>query len=215
MRRSIWFVTTAALLETASPAGAQERLDFRDDFMGQTLAPEFRVLNPDPNRMAMVDGEYALLLTHQDRKNVVSYNGELPSDYEVLIRFASVPEYDHQGVALEMGEGDLRISTGLYNGEYAGDTGFYFEKFIGEEELQIYLPMEMAEAKPFYMKLTKHGVEYTSEYSFDGASWSKIGTHVSVRPLLRPSFLAYIANGDAPESGVRIDSFEIIDQSAP
>jgi hypothetical protein len=200
----------------AAPAFAQQSLSFRDEFIGERLAPEFRVLNPDTNRMAMVDGEYVLLLTHVERKNIIVYNGQLPSDYYVNVRFASVPEYPFQGVALEMNEGDIRISSGFYYSEYDSETGFYFRKFIGAEESRIFVQMNSSDVKPFYIRKTKRGVEYDSDYSFDGASWSRIGTHVSVRPLLQPSFYAYISTGGtAPESGIRIDSFEIIDRSAP
>ena len=43
---------------------AEEDVIFRDDFMGTALAPEWEVTAKDPNRMALVDNEYLLLVTY-------------------------------------------------------------------------------------------------------------------------------------------------------
>jgi hypothetical protein len=210
MRGTAIIGTFAGLLVSSLFAHAQEPLDFRDEFVGEKLAPEFRLLNPDPDRIAMVDGEYILLVTHKDRKNVVEYTGRLPEAYSLTVRFATVPEYQAQGYGLFLTEADNRLSAGLYN--YCCLTPkFYFSKVLSGEESTITVDLE--EPRPVYLKITKSGVEYVAEYSFDGTTWMRIGTHVVVRPFVRAAFSAY--NGaDAPESPVRVDSFEIVDLTA-
>jgi hypothetical protein len=206
--------TVALALMMAVPALAQPSSSFRDDFVGESLAPEFRVLNPDPNRMAMVDGDYLLLVTHQDAKNVIAYSPQLPEDYEVIVRFQSVPAYTYQGAGLVLSEGDNSLSSGLYV-ECCSQYQFYATKTLKDESSRYEAVIPNENAKPFYLKVTKRGVEYDSEYSFDGTTWSQIGTHVAVKPFSQVRIQVYNRNDDAPESGIRVDSFEIVDRSAP
>lgn len=100
MRPILGFFATAMAVAWAGQAPAQEDLSFRDDFTGSKLAPEFRNLNPDPNRMALVEGDYLLLLTHKDKLNTIRYESTMPEDYEVIVRFSDVPKYVHQIISL-------------------------------------------------------------------------------------------------------------------
>jgi hypothetical protein len=211
-------MTLAALFLSLSSASAQEALGFRDEFTGDSLAPQFRVLNPDPNRMALVDGEYVLLLAHEDEKNVLTYVGELPDRYEIVVRFANVPEYNYQYANVYMSERDNGIASGVYLGAFCGpcptDPVFFFRKDLNGEFSNIDHKITMDDLKPFYLKISKDGVEYTSHFSYDGSHWTVIGTHVSVRPYQQPRVAVGVYGGTAPESPIRVDFFEIIDLSA-
>lgn len=212
--KPIFAVLAAAMtVAWACQAPAQEDLSFRDEFTGSKLAPEFRVLNPDPDRMAMVEGDYVLLLTHRDHKNGLSYTSPLPESYELVARFETFPTERYQGVQISLSEGnENRIILSMYitNRFGSDDRGFFFNKHLNGEWSNIWERYK-ANPKPFYMKLIKSGVEYTAQYSMDGSKWSTIGTHVSVRPYRFPTITAYIWNGEAPEGIIKVDSFEIVD----
>ena len=68
---------------------------------------------------------------------------------------------------------------------------------------------QLPKGKPLFLRLTKKGVEYTGYYSPDGATWSKVGTHVFINLKGRPYFVAYNSKKDVPESGIKFDYFEI------
>ena len=199
----------------AGYASAQETLSFLDDFTGTSFSPEFRILNPDPNRMALVEGEYALLVTHRDEKNVLAYTGALPETFEATIRVESGPVHEHQGIELGMGDLDVGIAVGMYMPEacLGGCRGFFFDKYLDGETSTYWAETEDTQ-RPFFLRIAKSGVEYTGLYSFDGERWFAIGTHVSVRPYDRPAIKAYVWKGEAPESAIKVDRFEIVDSAS-
>ena len=133
MTRWVHFAVATALALLAGPAGGQESSGFRDDFVGDRLGPEFRLLNPDPDRMAMVDGDYVLLVAHKDVKNAIAYLGALPENFELTVRFASVPVYKFQGVGLLQGEGDNTLSAGLWVNPYDEPYMYFVKQLKGEE----------------------------------------------------------------------------------
>lgn len=213
MYRHLPLVAAAASVLGFSLSYAQEAREFREEFTGTALAPEFRVLNPDPNRMAFVDGEHLLLLTRRDPVNTLSYTADLPADYEIIVRFATVPEYEHQYAVVYVGPPDNRVAAGLYMPQWLGLHAyeFYFHKYLGEDQSPIVVEIQKREdLKPFYLKISKDGVEFDASYSYDAQNWSRIGSHVLVKPP-SPAFVEVgIWGGDAPESAIRLDSFEVV-----
>lgn len=212
------YILLGHLVLAASVAHAQEKLGFRDEFTGATLAPEFRIINADPDRMTLVEGEYVLVLTHKDYKNGLVYIGQLPADYQIIVRFASLPQYDYQGFDLMLGEGEHSLTFGLF---FPAETlkhkiyppFFYFDKHLGEEVSRLQMEVPHDELRPPFLRITKRGVEYDAAYSFDEVTWKQVGTHVAIRPYQRPTVRTYVGGGEAPESPIRIDSFEVIDTS--
>lgn len=201
-----------------SAAHAQEDLGFRDEFTGATLAPEFRVINADPDRMALVEGEYILVLTHKDYKNGLGYVGQLPADYQIVVRFASLPQYEFQGFELMLGEGEHSLMFGLFFPDSSTESTsyppfFYFDKHLGGEISRFQVKVPREELRPPFLRITKRGVEYDAAYSFDEVTWKQVGTHVAIRPYQRPTIRTYVGDGEAPESPIRIDSFELVDTS--
>ena len=67
--RPIFAILTAAMtVAWAGQASAQDDLSFRDEFTGSKLAPEFRVLNPDPIGWRLLRVTISCYLTHADRQ---------------------------------------------------------------------------------------------------------------------------------------------------
>jgi hypothetical protein len=74
-RRAAVAVSLLTMLSAASPnsrvsAQAPETKDFRDDFAGTSLRPEWTIVNNDANRWSLVDNDY-LLLVLKDEKQIL------------------------------------------------------------------------------------------------------------------------------------------------
>jgi hypothetical protein len=82
-----WLSVLPITVSSSSPAAAQaqETKDFRDDFAGTSLRPEWTIINQDANRWAFVDNDY-LLLVLKDEKNKFCYKRPVPDQYEFLIK---------------------------------------------------------------------------------------------------------------------------------
>ena len=157
--------------------------------------------------MALVDGDYLAL----------NYVGEMPMDYQLLARFATVPPNDNQGAEIRISSGDSFLSAGLYANLGGGWNRyeFYFNKHLGEEFSGFRVNIDPNEIKPFYIRITKDGFEYDADYSYNGINWDKIGAHLVTRSSSTPSAGVYTWGGDAPEkSKFDFNSFEIVDLTA-
>ena len=202
------------LINLAVPTGdvnAAESVIFRDDFMGKALSPEWNISAKDPNRMALVDNEYLLLVTYgpgASAKNRMIYNGDLPENYEIILKITATPERHFQGVSLGILQDDKNNLANYFfiNNIYVANV--YFGKNL-KGEWSEYKSSELPKGKPLFLKLTKKGIEYTGAYSPDGASWSEVGTHVFLNLKGKPYFIVYNSERKVPESGIRIDYFEI------
>ncbi|NOD33512.1 MULTISPECIES: hypothetical protein [unclassified Ruegeria] len=214
MTTTTQFISTATLsllICLSSPVGmAQEKREFFDDFQGQTLSPAFRVLNPDRQRMALTQDEFLLLVAHKDKKNVIEYNGLLPENYVVTIRLAGTPSERQQGVQIRIGDASNNVRVGVYVDYYKSLYQFTNKTLDNEDAKEISIRDDGLLGEPLYLKFTKTDVEFEGASSPDGVQWSSLGKQVLIDPSAKVNFEVY-GWGDAPESPIKIDSFEIVD----
>lgn len=193
-------------------AGAEDNIVFRDDFVGKSLRPEWEIKAKDSNRMTLVDNEYLLLVTYGPRnsaKNRMIYRGELPENYEITLKIETTPELAFQGTSLGLAadsKNHLVLSYYINNITIANS---YFGKNLIGEWSEYKNDNQIPRGKSLFLKIEKKGIEYTGFFSLDGASWTKVGTHVFLNLKGNPEFLAYNTKKKIPESGIRIDYFEI------
>ncbi len=204
--RALLFV--GLFLLPLSAASAQEDLNFYEEFQGTSLNPAFRVLNPDPQRMAMVHGEQVLLVTSKETKNIIQYEKPLPENYAVTVRIAQPPQNPEQWAHIQVGSGTSNVRVGMYVDGWK-DLYFSTNKTLDGEEVSV-LREKNSEllGKPVYLRLTKIGVEFEGGMSADGVQWTSLGKQVLIDPNAKISFAAG-GWGDAAESPVNFDSFEI------
>ena len=191
---------------------AEEGAIFRDDFMGKALRPEWDIKAKDPNRMAQVDNEYLLLVTYgpsKSAKNEMIYKGELPESYEIILKIEATPELKFQGISLGISQDDKNYMANYFFINNINLAKVYFGKNLKGEWSVYESKSVLPKGKPLFLKLTKKGIEYTGSYSPDGASWSDVGTHVFLNLKGRPYFMVYNSEKNVPETGIRIDYFEI------
>lgn len=204
---SFAIVNFAALIRTALADG---EVVFRDDFMGKSLRPEWKISVNDPNRMGLIDNEYLLLVTYgPSAKNRMVYKEEMPENYEITLKIQTTSELSHQASFLGV-RGDSKNSLWVY---YLIDAGGYQKVIFGKnlvgEWSEYSRNINFSRGKSLYLRLAKKGIEYTGYHSLDGATWSKIGTHVFLNLKGKPEFLVRNEKKGVAESGIRIDYFEI------
>ncbi len=204
------FIATLSLLVGVplSTAIAQENLSFFDDFQGTQLNPAFRVLNPDKQRMALTQGEFLLLVTHQDRKNVIEYTSALPENYEVTIRLFEPPTHREQAAQLRIGSDANNVRVGAYQTQ-ASNLYLYTDKTLdGVDSNSIQNKDNSLVGEPLYLRFSKIDVEFEGAFSLDGLQWKTLGKQVLIDPNAKV-YLEVSGWGEAPESPIKIDSFEV------
>ena len=222
LRHSAWLsALLLACIAAVGVATSQQApdLDFRDDFTGTTLNPRWKLLKADDDRWTLVDGDYFMSVTTHEGTNVMEYTGDLPNDYEVIVKVQTPPQQHNQVVRLSLWKDDENLVEVGYYSSYHGcvgcrnvDTEVYLQKVLRGEQSNIYKSVSRhAEDAPLFLKLSKTGVEYTGAYSSDGTAWLEVGSHVLLSPEVKPHFDAYnyYGHGTPPESGIRFDFFEI------
>jgi hypothetical protein len=211
---SILSLATTAVLLAPSVAGAQEEVNFFDEFQGSSLNPVFRVLNPDRRRMALTQGEFLLIVIDETGKNVIEYSGELPEDYSVTVRVDEPPRYAKQAFEIFVGPLESSVRAGAYlnvdcsNCPLRGPYFFSTKYLDGEQAPSVQYEDTALRGEPFYLRLDKRGVEFEGFLSSDGVKWTSLGRQVLIDPTAKVHFHAH-AWEDAPETPVKIDSFEI------
>jgi hypothetical protein len=184
------------------------------------LNPKWKIISPDKNRWTLADNEYFLIITAKKGTNVLQFNGELPTDYEVIVKVHTPPQYNGQVVRLLLLKDDGNdVHIGYYallqgRSEYR-DSEVYFAKTLRGESSPIYKKVDrLSQDARLYLKLIKRGIDYTGAYSTDGLTWFHIGTHVFLDLDGKPAIEAYnspvhIYSEKPPESGIRFDYVEI------
>lgn len=191
-----------------STVTAQENPSFFDDFQGTQLNPAFRVLNPDKQRMALTQGEFLLLVTHQDKKNVIGYTSALPENYEVTIRLDEPPKHKEQAAQIRIGSAANNVRVGIYLNDYSYFYLYTNKTLDSENSKAIQVRDDSLIGEPLYLRFTKIDVEFEGAFSLDGVQWKTLGKQVLIDPSAKVNFEVY-GWGEAPESPIKIDSFEV------
>ena len=190
-------IGTAATAQEATPA----HFYFREDFTGEAISPELEILNRDPERMALVEGEHLLVVTHREIRNVVSYDGPLPENFSVVVRFEDAPPRNYQYVGVDVGEEGRAVSI-LFGGDYC-----HFVKELGEEKSRYESYASLS--APIYLTLVKSGIKISGSCSNSPTGSEPIGEHVVIGLTGPVRVRAYNSEANAPESPIRIDWIEI------
>lgn len=211
MTPTIFRHACAGLIATALSAlvaAAQSERNFYDDFQGTALNPAFRVLNPDRQRMALTRGEYLLLVTHPETKNIIQYTAALPEDYAVTVRIAQPPENPQQSAQILVGDTTNNVRVGMYIDEWQHLFFGTAKTLDGENAGALDQKDDSLRGEPVYLRFVKVGVEYEGHVSADGVKWTSLGKQVLIDPGAPVSLQVY-SWGDGAESPVNLDSFEI------
>jgi hypothetical protein len=191
----------------------KENSVFRDEFTGTSLRPEWKIDNEDKNRWALVDNDYLLLITNYNKdlvRNVFFYTGELPQDYELIIKLRAGLQH-RSGYRGQYNFAQMRIERDIKNSLHLsvnGEQKAVFSKILEGERSSIEQEIGQISGN-IYLQIVKQGTDYTAFYSLDGKSWSKIGTQFFINLNGKAAFLAANSSENIMETGVRIDYFEV------
>jgi hypothetical protein len=199
---------------TISSAQQQSNVIFRDDFIGKTLNPKWQIVGPDKDRWTLVENEYFLIVTAKKGANVLQFKGELPDDYEIIVKVQTPPQYEHQVVRLLSVRDDANNVRISYQ-----NLKIRFYKTLRGETSEISRDIgKLSQDAQLYLKLIKRGFEYTGAYGTDGSTWFNIGTHIffnldgklAIEAYNAPPTMLSLSGSTSPiESGIRFDYFEI------
>jgi hypothetical protein len=195
-------------------------IEFRDDFIGKSLNPKWQIIAPDKDRWTLIDNQYLMIVTAKKGMNAMQFNGVLPDNYEVILKIQTPPQNDNQIVSLSLSRDDSNNVRIAYYPEVR-DLGAHAasrpEVNFSKTLKGVYSPIpksitKLSQEMPLYLKLSKHGVEYSGAYSTDASRWTNIGSHVFIDLNGKPTFEAYnwpTTWSNPPESGIRFDYFEL------
>ncbi len=189
-----WLITLPFTVSSSSPAAAQapETKDFRDDFAGTSLRPEWTIVDQDKNRWALVDSDY-LLLVLKDEKNKFCYKGAVPDRYEFIVKvfvtqrlgsdymenaggigpkweffYVSIDNAKNEGLKLLISSMDMiKKETLVFRKTVGGDRADQSKQEDPYSE----------DEREYYLRIVKTGIEYIGYISHDGTSWTEVGKH--------------------------------------
>ena len=145
-------------------SSAQDDLSFRDEFTGSKLAPEFRVVNPDPNRMALSMGTTFFYLLMRITRMSWLYNGDLPKNMNSIdVQNHSLRAKNKAWVG--MTEGDNGIYAGLfYPSTLRHLSSIFFDKWLDGEVSSYKVDIPNGDiSSPFSQKIESKGVKYACQ----------------------------------------------------
>lgn len=90
---TLLIIVSVNTLSSVVSAQAPEK-NFRDDFAGASLRPEWDVFDQDIKRWELVDDDY-LILVIKDETNKFCYKYEVPDRYEFILKTLVTEDLDH------------------------------------------------------------------------------------------------------------------------
>lgn len=220
----------AIFIGTSDIALSQEDLSYVDEFKGSSLSPAFQVINEDSARFH-IGSDTLWIVTHERFKNVVTYADKIPENFDVTVRVEEPMLHANQIVLMRIGTPENNVRIGAYLGFQAPTQGvpmltlgnsnrgrgatvtFYAKKTLqGEDSAQLDFDFEGLKGKPFYLRVSKNGVEFETLFSHNGTQWGSLGKQVMIDVPTEISFEAYNTDS-APETPVKFDYFSLKDLS--
>lgn len=199
---SICFFTGEAAGQTKSDG------EFRDDFTGSSLHPAWEILGENPDRWALIDGNYLLIVSSTAGTNQFMYKGGLGSDYivEIAVSAELRENVTHEnrvylGIQQDK-ENGIYISIGGYNYEGVVFTKLFNGEISTSRSVLTSIPTE------FKLRLAKKGVEIEGSYDA-GGGWTSMGKQFFIGLEGKPVFGAY-NKGNVADAGVRVDYVQIV-----
>jgi hypothetical protein len=134
--------------------------NFRDDFSGSELRPEWGVLNEDADRWTLTQDDYLLLVPAEARSNTVEvnrfiYRGSLPDNYDVILKIRGGPGRNVNivlGIAKDESNAVVIENTGVTETQ----SRIIFSKIMRGEKSYFYEDIgQIKENEDYYMKISK------------------------------------------------------------
>ncbi len=192
---------------------------FEDHFEREELGDEYQVLDPDPDRFALMDGK-VLIVGSPQLQNVALLKQDISGNFVATIKVqVQLMQNNWAGLFYWIDpENKLTVSAwghccpdgrwlsfsktlkGKNNDIYDGPTG---TNKVGERLLDGYA----TEPEVWYLQLERSGVKYTARSSTDGTAWKDIGTHTVLQKGGRLGFGA--SAGGGIENAAEFDDFVV------
>jgi hypothetical protein len=213
-----WLVFLVGGVSNSVVLAQNPEINFFDDFAGTQLRPEWRITNEGTNSWAIDKGYLLLVLSDVD--NELCYTGAVPDPYEFIVKlvFTAPLESDNSMsfsweyfyITIGNSATGVRQAFSIWLTSSGGRDLLMFRKIIGNQIARLRLNGGISNAnKEYYLKIRKQDeIRYAGSVSYDGRSWTEIGTHFF--PGFaggRPCFGA-IANTNAGKA-VQVDFFEL------
>jgi hypothetical protein len=129
-------------------------------------------------------------------------------NYEVTIRLSDPPALREQGAQIRIGSVTNHVRVGAYL-DYNSHLHLHTNKTLDSEDSKpITIIDDSLIGEPLYLRFTKIEVEFEGAFSLDGVQWKTLGKQVLIDPSTKVYF-EVSGWGEAPESPVKIDSFEV------
>jgi hypothetical protein len=197
------FLVSVSILNSAVSAQAPEK-NFRDDFAGASLRPEWRVVDQDINRWAIIDDDY-LVLVLKSEKNKFCYKYDTPDRYEFILKsiLTDLGGGDYFYIAIDNEKNDgIKLLLSARN-------FLAFKKILQKDVAQTmtHLPASSTDETEYYLKIQKLGIEYIGYVSRDGNSWTEVGRYYFPKFAGSPCFGGLSSSGS--EKAVKVNFVEL------
>lgn len=214
-------------IAASQTTGTAHNQSFRDDFSMQSIKPNWRIVNKDPDRYSLIDNQYLMLVTKKPAVNIFTYDTfDLPENFLAEIKIDDAPIQIGQGFSLRLSQDannyiNLYMYVGGYNQGHAITSWLIvFEKTLKGETTK-YGPVEIKsehfgpnekmiiKENSLKLAIRKNEVEYAAFYSIGNSSWQEIGSHLFLNLKGVLQFASYNWLDNVPESPVKVDYFEL------
>lgn len=163
---------------------------FEDHFEREELGELYELMDPDPERFALVDGQVLSVAT-QPRKNAVVLRQPIAGDFVATIKvtfevgkdnFAKFSySFDKQNFVQVWVGTQCCYYRDVYFSKTVGGTANAFElghdAQLGGRELNGF----STQPEPWYFQIEKAGRKFIGRVGTDGVKWTDIGTHTVLK----------------------------------
>ena len=219
-------VIDAQSLETAlnvavdvdEPSVNSGEIIFQDNFERDELGDAYDILNPDPNRFAMIDGKLLIVAGSTNDglpKNFVLLKQGLSGDFVATISVTMQVSWGNSVSLRHWIDNKNKLTLSIYGDNPGGGDGRYvgFWKTLNGDSNRISGASSSAnnfnpgsignrnlkgystEPEFWYLQLERKGVKYTARVSNDGIEWFNVGTHTVLNKGGKLGFSAVAGRG--------------------
>lgn len=179
---------------------------FEDHFERSELGADYEVLKPDPNRLAMVDGELLIVTAVRPGgsvgANTVLLNRTFPGDFTATVEMENKLVRDHEAGLYYFVDEENYLFLAAW-GRCCTSRAPYFGKMVGGEWSRSDAPFrELAgrsldeyspDPETWYLRIERDGVKYTGSVSLDGKKWETVGETAFLNKKGRIGFGSFLA----------------------
>lgn len=222
----IFVVAALGLLTTTKAVNADSlsasTASWMDDFSSTSLDNRWSWIREDPSYWSLTSRSGFLRLTTQQAyseiNNLLVQDAPL-NDYEIQTRLMFTPTENFQIAGLLVYQDDnnfLTLGRAFCDASIPGcvGNGIYFDHKEDGDLIGSNYAMTTAVPGEAYLKLVRHGMDYTGYVSADGNQWTLVGVHtVTINPTKVGLRVSNQITGDS-EIAADFDFFGLIDKPA-